>query len=160
MDVIAGQVILHPLAADEVERVLRRRPAPGEKWAVDYPSDVQVDYLQAYLIEARSPQHDWYWQSQVRRRIDGLVVGGAGVTGPPDETGAVVIGYELAAEMSDSVHGVDIVKALIEIARGMGARRVTTDVFDDDQVRRHVYFAAGLTEELRDGRVVYLEREL
>lgn len=160
MDVIAGQVVLHPLTVDEVERVLRRQPAPGEKWSADYPSAVQVDYLQAYLIEARSPRHEWYWQAQVRRRIDGLVVGGAGVTGPPDEQGAVVVGYELVGEMSDSVHGVDIVKALLEIARGMGAQRVATDVFDDDQVRRHVYFGAGFTEVRRDGRVVYLEREL
>ena len=158
MDVIAGQVVLHPLTADEVERVLRRQPAPGEKWAADYPSDVQVDYLQAYLIESRSADHAWFWQSQVRRRIDGLVVGGAGVTGPPDEQGSVVLGYELAAEMSDTVHGVDIVRALIDVARDMGAGRVTTDVFDDDQLRRHVYFGAGLSELRRDGRVVYLER--
>ena len=140
--------------------MLRRQLVPGEKWAADYPSDVQVDYLQAYLIEARSPQHDWVWQAQVRRRIDGLVVGGAGVTGPPDDQAAVVIGYELAAEMSDAVHGVDIVRALIDVARDMGAERVTTDVFDDDQLRRHVYFGAGFSELRRDGRVVYLGREL
>ena len=160
MDVIAGQVVLHPLTVDEVERVLRRQLAPGEKWAVDYPSDVQVDYLKAYLIEARSPQHEWVWQAQVRRRIDGLVVGGAGVTGPLDEQGSLVIGYELAEEMSDAVHGVDIVRALIEVARGMGAERVATDVFDDDQLRRHVYFGAGFAEARRDGRVVYLERSI
>ena len=160
MDVIAGQVVLHPLAVDEVERVLRRQLAPGEKWAVDYPTDVQVDYLQAYLIETRSPQHEWVWQAQVRRRIDGLVVGGAGVTGPPDERGTLVIGYELAAEMSDAEHGVGIVRALIEVAREMGAKRVITDVFDDVQLRRHVYFGAGFSELRRDGRVVYLERDM
>lgn len=160
MDVIAGQVVLHPLTADEAERIAHRQQAPGEKWAADYPSAIQVDYLQAFVIEARSPEHKWFWQSQVRRRIDGLIGGGAGVTGPPDENGVVVIGYELASELSDSLHGVDIVQALIVIAREMGAQRVTTNVFDDDQVRRHVYFAAGFNEVLRDGRVVYLDREV
>ena len=46
------------------------------------------------------------------------------------------------------------------IARGMGAERVATDVFDDDQLRRHVYFGAGFAEARRDGRVVYLERSI
>jgi len=62
--------------------------------------------------------------------------------------------------MSDAEHGVGIVRALIEVAREMGAKRVSTDVFDDDQLRRHVYFGAGFSELRRDGRVVYLEREM
>jgi len=160
VDIRAGQLELHLLTADDAERVLRRQPRAGERWAIDYPSFEQLDYLRAYLVELESAHPENFWQSQLRRRIDGLVVGGAGVTGPPDEQGAVVIGYELAAEVSDSLHGTDIVLALIEVARGMGARRVTTNVFDDDQVRRHVYFAAGLSESRRDGRVVYLEREI
>jgi hypothetical protein len=160
VDVVAGELVLHPLTADEAERVLNRQLVPGEKWASEYPSVVQADFLAAYAIEARSPQHAWHWQSQVRRRSDGLVIGGAGVTGPADERGSVIIGYELVGELSDAVHGVEVVRALIEIAREMGARRVSTDVFEDDQVRRHVYFGAGLSEVSRDGRVVYLERAI
>lgn len=156
----AGQLELHPLTADEVERILRRQLLPGERWASGYPSVVQVDYLRAYLVEVRSPQSEHHWQSQLRRRSDGLIVGGAGVTGPPDENGAVVIGYELAGDLRDADHGIEIVQALIKVARTMGAKSVSTDVFDHDQVRRHVYFGAGLNEVRREGRVVYLARDI
>jgi hypothetical protein len=160
VDVRAGELDLHPLTAEEAERVLRGQVAPGESWAAGYPSMVQVQYLRAYVIESRSAEREHHWQCQLRRRSDGLVVGGAGVTGPVDAEGAVVIGYELVDELSDTVHGLHIVLALIEIARGMGATRVTTDLFDHDQVRRHVYFGAGLNEVRREGHVVYLAADI
>jgi RimJ/RimL family protein N-acetyltransferase len=158
VDVRAGQLVLHPLGIDEAERVLRRQRLPGEQWATGYPSFEQIDYLEAYLVEARSPHPERYWQAQLRRRIDGLVVGGAGVTGPPDAEGAVVIGYELAAGLSDELYGIDIVTALVGVAREMKAARVTATIFDDDVIRRQVYLGAGLNEVHRDGRVVHLGR--
>ncbi len=158
MDLLAGQLTLHLLTADEVERVLRRQKLPGEKWADDYPSFEQIDFLEAYLVELRSARPENYWQGQLRRRIDAVVVGGAGVTGPPDEEGAVVIGYELAGGVSDELHGADVVRALVAVAREMGATRVTATVFDDDAVRRQVYLDAGLNEVRREGRVVHLGR--
>jgi RimJ/RimL family protein N-acetyltransferase len=140
--------------------VLRQQRALGEKWADDYPSMEQIDYLQAFLVEASSGRPRDFWQSQLRRLTDGLVVGGAGVTGPPDATGTVVIGYELAGGLSDAQHGAAIVLALVQVAREMGAKRVTTNLFEDDVVRRQVYADAGLTEVSRDGRVVYLGRKV
>ena len=135
-----------------------RQRLPDENWAPDYPSFEQIDFLEAFVLEAHSPHPKYYWQSQLRRRIDGLVVGGAGVTGPPDTEGAVVIGYELAGGLPDELHGVDIVTALIGVAREMEAARVTATVFDDDAVRLRVYLDAGLNEVRREGRVVHLGR--
>lgn len=155
----AGQLDLHPLTADETERILRHQLMPGEQWASGYPSVVQVDYLRAYLVELRSSNSEYHWQSQLRRRSDALVVGGAGVTGPPDDDGAVIIGYELAG-LADAEFGIDIVQALIKVARLMGATKVTTDLFDHDQIRRHVYFGAGLNEVRREGHVVYLAADI
>lgn len=158
MDARAGQLELHLLTVEEAERVVHRQRLANETWAADYPSFEQIDFLEAYLVEARSPHPKDYWQAQLRRRIDGLVVGGAGVTGPPDAEGAVVIGYELAGGLSDELHGVDVVKALVGVARDMKAERVTATVFDNDTVRRQVYLDAGLNEVRRDGRVVHLGR--
>jgi len=160
VDVRAGQLDLHLLTAEEAERVVRRQRLPGETWAKDYPSFEQIDFLEAYLVEARSPHPKDYWQAQLLRRKDGLVVGGAGVTGPPDDEGAVVIGYELAGGLPDEQYGVDIIRALVDVARDMGATRVTTTVFDTDPVRRQVYVDAGLNEVRREGRVVHLGRYL
>jgi len=154
----AGQLDLHLLTVEEAERVVRRQRLPTESWATDYPSFEQIDYLEAYLVEARSAQPQYYWQAQLRRRIDGLVVGGAGVTGPPDTDGAVVIGYELAGGLPDELHGVDILTALIVVARDMEATRVTATIFDTDLVRLQVYLDAGLNEVRREGRVVHLGR--
>ena len=158
MDVRAGQLELHLLTVEEAERVVRRKRLADETWATDYPSFEQIDYLEAYLVEARSAQPRYYWQAQLRRRIDGLVVGGAGVTGPPDVEGAVVIGYELAGGLEDELYGVDILKALISVARDMDATRVTATIFDNDLVRLQVYLDAGLNEVQREGRVVHLGR--
>jgi RimJ/RimL family protein N-acetyltransferase len=156
VDVRAGELDLHLLTVEETERVLRRQRLAGEAWAAGYPSFEQIDFLEAYLVEARSAHPSHFWQAQLRRRVDGLVVGGAGVTGPPDGEGAVVIGYELAGGLSDEVHGVGIVTALVGVAREMTASRVTATIFDDDAVRRRVYLGAGLNEVRRDGRVVHL----
>jgi len=160
VDVHTRQLVLHLLSIEEAERVLRQRRLPDETWASDYPSLEQVDYLEAYLVEARSPRRDFYWQSQLRRRDDGLVVGGAGVTGPPDPEGAVVIGYELAGGLRDEEYGVEILGALVDVASGMGATRVTATIFDDDVVRLAVYQQAGLGEVRREGRVVHLGRDI
>lgn len=158
MDVRTKQLVLHLLTAEEAERVLRRQRLPGEIWATDYPSFEQIDFLEAYVVEARQAKPENYWQSQLRRQSDGLVVGGAGVTGPPDAEGAVVIGYELAGGLRDELYGVEIVQALVGVARDMQATRVTATIFDNDPVRLAVYTQAGLNEVRREGRVVHLGR--
>ena len=158
MDVRTKQLVLHLLSAEEAERVLRRQRLPGETWATDYPSFEQIDFLEAYLVEARSAKPEYFWQSQLRRISDGLVVGGAGVTGPPDAEEAVVIGYELAGGLRDELYGVEIVHALVDVAREMGAKRVTATIFDNDPVRLAVYSGGGLNEVRREGRVVHLGR--
>lgn len=160
MELRAGQLDLHLLTVEETERILRGQVVPGERWARGYPSAMQLDYLRAWAIEARSPNREQHWQGQVRRRSDGVVVGGAGITGPVDAEGAVVIGYELVSEANDAMSGVDVVRALLGLARGMGATRATSDVFANDQLRRHVYFAAGFTESRREGRVVFLAADI
>ena len=159
MDVHGGQLDLHLLNLEEAERIVHRQRLPHETWAPGYPSFEQIDYMEAYLLELRLPRAKDYWQAQLRRRIDGLVVGGAGVTGPPDAGGAVVIGYELTAGMPDELYGVDILRALIGVARAMGATRVTTSLSENDP-RRQIYLEAGLDEVRRAHRVVHLGRDI
>lgn len=159
MDVHAGQLDLHLLTLEEAERLVHRQRLAHETWAPGYPSFEQIDYLEAYLLELSSPHPKDYWQAQLRRRIDGLVVGGAGVTGPPDAGGAVVIGYELTAGMPDELYGVDILRALIGVARTMGANRVTASMGENDD-RRQIYLEAGLDEVRRAHRVVHFGHDI
>lgn len=164
MDIHTNLVTLHPLTFDETERILRFQHADAETWAPGYPSIEQVDYLQAYLVELRTALPRSNWQSQLRRRSDDLVIGGAGVTGPPDARGSVVIGYEIEPSLPDAefgvAYGVEIVGALLEVAREMGARRATASTRRNDLARQESYARAGLAELSRTDSAVHLAIEL
>lgn len=149
MDVHTEHVTLHLLSFEETERILRRNPRAGDVWASGYPSIEQVDFLQAYLVELRTARAGTHWQAQLRRRSDDLVIGGAGVTGPPDARGAVTIGFEIDPSLPDEPYGHEIVLALLDVARDMEARRVTTSTRSDDPGRQDSYRRAGLIETSR-----------
>jgi len=155
VDIHTDNVILHLLTFDETERILRFQHDDGELWAPGYPSMEQIDYLQAYLVELRSANPGAYWQSQLRRRRDGLVIGGAGVTGPPDARGAVVIGYEIDPTVPEEDFGVEVVDALLDVAVEMGAARATTSSRRNDPVRQHSYLRCGLHETSRSSGVIH-----
>ena len=148
---------MHGLTPAEAEQVLRLQRPVGQEWAPEYPSLEQIDYLQAFLVESRSLDTSPYWQAQIQRQEDGLVIGGAGVTGPPDDRGAVVIGYEIMASVPEgSDYDIEVVRALVDVAERMGARFATTTTREDDDVRRGAYLRAGLTEVRRDEGTVHL----
>ena len=155
MDIHTTNVTMHLLSYEEAARVLRFQHPATESWAPGYPSVEQVDYLQAYLLELRGPKPASYWQSQLRRRRDGLVIGGAGVTGPLDSRGGVIIGYEIDPSVLEEGFGPEIVGALLDVARGMGARRATTSTRADDPVRQDAYLRSGLLETSRTGSQVH-----
>jgi len=155
VDIHTEHVILHLLTFDETQRILRFQHGPDEPWATGYPSEEQVDYLTAYLVELRGTRPANYWQSQLRRRRDGLVIGGAGVTGPPDARGSVVIGYEIDPTVPDDDFGVEIVDALLDVAEEMDARRAVTSTRVNDIVRQNAYLRAGLTETSRSGAIIH-----
>jgi RimJ/RimL family protein N-acetyltransferase len=155
VDIHTTNVTLHLLSYEEAARVLRYQHPASELWATGYPSVEQVDYLQAYLLELRGPKPSSYWQSQIRRRRDGLVIGGAGVTGPVDVRGAVIIGYEIDPTVPEEGFGPEIVGALLDVARGMGARRATTSTRATDPVRQEAYLRSGLLETTRTASQVH-----
>jgi RimJ/RimL family protein N-acetyltransferase len=160
VDVQTKQLVLHELTAEETQRVLRRERAADEVWAPGYPTSEQVDYLEAYLVELRTTRPGTQWQSQMRRRVDGLVIGGAGVTGPPNAEGELVVGYEIDATAPDEDYGVEVVAALLHAAREMGGRRAITSTPLFDVVRQDAYLRNGFTMTRQDDASAYFEIEL
>jgi RimJ/RimL family protein N-acetyltransferase len=156
VDIHTDHVTLHLLTFDEAERILRLRHPDDEPWAPGYPSIEQRDYLQAYLVELRTGRAADNWQAQLRRTTDGLVIGGAGVTGPPDARGSVIAGYEIEPTLPDEGFGAEIVGALLEVARQMGARRVTTSTPLLDPLRQDAYRRCGFAETSRSSGGVHL----
>lgn len=140
--------------------MLRRQPLDDETWAPGYPSLEQVDYLEAYLVELRASKPDTKWQAQIRRRSDGCAIGGAGVTGPPDATGAVVVGFEVDPTAGGEDYGVEIVSALLSVARGMGARRAVTSTPPADGIRPRAYLLNGFEVTDREVGAVHFTAEL
>lgn len=65
---------------------------------------------------------------QVVERATGLLVGGVGFKGPPDDEGVVEVGYGLAAAARGRGLATEAVTALIEHARSRGARAVRAEV--------------------------------
>lgn len=159
VDLETPKLVLHQLTLDETQQILRRQKPDGQVWAAGYPSIEQVDYLEAYIVEVRSPDHDSKWQSQLRRRSDGLVIGGAGVTGPVDDRGAIVIGFEVDPSVPDDDYGPEIVEALLAVARGMGAVRAMSSTRIGDELRLGAYRRCGFSETIRD-ESVYVERAI
>lgn len=159
VDIRMPNVSLHLLTFEETERILRFQLLPGETWAPGYPSVEQRDYLEAYLVELRSPRSDTKWQAQLRRGSDGLVIGGAGVTGPPDERGSVVVGFEVDRTVIDEDYGVEIVEALLRVARDMGATRAHTSAPIGD-ARDLAYLRNGFVETSRDLGSAYFAIDL
>jgi RimJ/RimL family protein N-acetyltransferase len=155
VDIHTDNVSLHLLTYEETERILRFQHSDLDPWAPGYPSTEQVDYLEAYLIELRSARPGAYWQSQLRRRRDGLVIGGAGVTATTDSKSSVVIGYEIDPTVPEEGFGVEIVGALLDVAREMGASRATTSTRRDDPVRQHAYLLSGMRETSRSDGIVH-----
>lgn len=153
-------VTLHLLSYEEAEKILRLQHDDEVRWAAGYPSTEQLDYLQAYLVELRTAPARYNWQSQLRRRSDGLVIGGAGVSGPPDDRGAVAIGYEIEPSLPDEGFGGQIVGALLDVATGMGAQRAVTSTRLNDPIRQLAYLEAGLNETSRSADGIRFEVDL
>ena len=62
--------------------------------------------------------------------------------------------------MPDEDLRVEIVGALLDVARGMGARRVTTSTPRNDPTRQDAYLRAGLAETSRTEGAVHFAADL
>lgn len=118
-----AKVALHRLTPHMAEQVVRKGPGAGN-WERDYPADGDIVAAQMYLRqcrEDRDPQP--FGPYQIVRLDDGKVIGGAGFHGSPIE-GAVEIGYGVVPSASGRGFATAAARALIEIARAEGVKRV------------------------------------
>lgn len=88
---------------------------------------------------------------QIEERTTGLLVGGVGFKGAPDDAGVVEIGYGLAPEARGRGLATEAVVGLLEHARDQGARVVRAEIDADNAPSRAVVERAGFTQtETRD----------
>jgi len=161
MDVESEHLRLHRLSVDEAARIIRHERRPGELWASGFPTFEQVDFLTAFIADSAARRDPGPFGLFLISRIeDGLVMGGAGFFGPPDEFGAVEIVVELDTSMRRLGHGSEVIALLVGIARANGADFVITSTTVQNVAGQRAIEHGGLAEVVRDESIVHYALDL
>jgi RimJ/RimL family protein N-acetyltransferase len=161
MDVDSAHLRLHRLSVDEAARIVRHERRQGELWASGFPTFEQIDFLTAFIADSAARRDPGAFGLFVVTRIeDGLVMGGAGFFGPPDEFGAVEIVVELDASVRRLGYGSEVIALLIDLARENGADFVITSTSVHNVAGQHAIEHGGLTEVVRDESIVHYAVDL
>ncbi|MCX4675429.1 GNAT family N-acetyltransferase [Streptomyces sp. NBC_01433] len=165
-DLETARLLLHPLSADEAHELVAYAeggpdgPGRRDSWAAGYPLDGDVSaarrLLNSRTVEGATP-HPHPGAFEIRRREDGLAIGGVDFHGPADDTGSVTIGYGLVPAAQGRGYASEALRALLEFARVSGIARVKGDADHDNIASRHVMAAAGMRQVGEDERVSYYE---
>jgi len=139
-------------------RIVAGEPAPGELWHPEYPLHDELDPLGS--LSATADPHPVFTMYVVRTVTDGLAVGGLGFFGPPDEAGAVEVGYGLV----ESARGVGLATEALLAALSTAAEHRALSASADTEIAnlasRRVLEKAGFAESRRDGNTAYFTRSL
>jgi RimJ/RimL family protein N-acetyltransferase len=155
-DVVTARLILHPMSVMEAKRVVAGEPDDQSRWAPGYPSEGDIVGASGFLnvcASAGDPQP--FGAYVIRRREDGLAIGGVGFKGPAGENGSVSIGYGLIASARGRGYASEAVRALLAFARGRGISCVEGDTTHDNVASQHVMTAAGMSLDAEDERLKY-----
>ncbi|MFE0630784.1 GNAT family N-acetyltransferase [Streptomyces sp. NPDC058864] len=155
-DLATARLVLHPMTADEAERVLAGEPGDAARWAPGYPTDGDVFAARRFLGTcAATGDPRPFGNYEIRRREDGRAIGGIGFHGRPDEHGDVTIGYGLVPSARGSGYASEALRGLLLFARAHGVTRVKGDADLDNTASQHVMTAAGMRPAGEDERLRY-----
>ncbi|KRE30578.1 GNAT family N-acetyltransferase [Agromyces sp. Soil535] len=156
MDLTTERLIVHPITPAEAARIIAREPDEGDDWHHEYPLVDELDVLRGLVTadaEALDPDFRLY---MIRRRADGLAVGGIGFFGAPDPDGVAEVGYGLVSAARGSGYATEALEAAVRLAFARGATAVIADTSDDNVASQRVLEKAGFRIEWnRDGSVGY-----
>lgn len=132
---------------------IRADDRDGRSWAPDYPAapDLLLASLAGQIPDSHSDgpnpaplPHIWGpWQIQVGD--DGLVIGGAGFKGPPDQRGDVEIGYGLVTSARGQGYATEAVQALVELVAHHEVSAVSAETAVDNLASQRVLLRCGFT---------------
>ncbi|WP_037890816.1 GNAT family N-acetyltransferase [Streptomyces sp. NRRL S-87] len=160
-DVLTPRLVLHPMSPADAERLLARTPGAGDRWAAGYPAEVDLVGARNFLTTCTEQGDPGPFGSyEIRRRADGTAIGGLGFHGPVDEEGSVTIGYGLIPSERGRGYATEALRALVELARRLGARSVRGDTSHDNVASQHVMAAVGLRLVAEDDQLKYYELAL
>jgi RimJ/RimL family protein N-acetyltransferase len=111
---------LVPLNAQMRKTFQRSRAEFSQSLKLDLPEG-WPEFPEAFGTDA--PQEGPPWTGYLFL-ANGALVGNGGFVGPPDQEGAVEIGYEIAPDYRNQGHATRAVRQLIELAFRSGASRI------------------------------------
>ncbi|HEY3502373.1 MAG TPA: GNAT family N-acetyltransferase [Actinocatenispora sp.] len=156
-DLRTDRLVLHPLDLAEAGRVAAGTPGPGDRWADGYPIDGDQRAARNYLARHAEAGDPAPFGTYEIRLTDGTTIGGVGFHRPPDEDGAVEIGYGLVESARGHGYAAEALRALLELARSLGVRTVRGDADHDNIPSQRVMRAAGMHYVRSDEQVRYYE---
>ncbi|WP_019356177.1 GNAT family N-acetyltransferase [Streptomyces sp. AA1529] len=155
-DLHTERLVLHPMTREEAERVVRRRPGPGDRWGPGYPDAMDVRGAQVLLAASGTDgDHRPVGNYEIRRRDDGRAIGGIGLDRAAGAADAVTVGYGLNASARGQGYAAEALRALLAFAWSQGVVRVEADADLDNLASQHVMAAAGMRPVGQDHRVRY-----
>ncbi|MFJ1646517.1 GNAT family N-acetyltransferase [Streptomyces sp. NPDC088258] len=155
-DLVTARLLLHPLSPPEAERVAAGGPADGCRWASGYPTEGDLVGARRYLTTCSitgDPQP--FGPYEIRRREDGLAIGGLGFHGVPDDDLTVTIGYGLIPSAHGRGYASEALRKLLRFARESGVLGVRGDTEHGNTASRRVMTAVGMRPVARDERLTY-----
>jgi len=149
-ELITERLVLSPVTAEHVAAVVAGRRLAG--WAPDFPAE--GDRVIAGMLD-RNGLPDGadaaFGQRLVVERATGLVVGGIGLFGPPED-GRVEFGYGIVESRRGRGYAMEAARALVQAALGLpGVTEVTAGVDPANPASVRVLEKAGLTFRSHDG---------
>lgn len=157
MDSHTARLSLHPIDELEARHIHGRAPQSGDAWAADYPFEGDLaathSFLRATVLNGEQRPFGYY---QIRRQSDGLAVGGVGFKGQPDG-GVVEIGYGLAPSARGHGYATEALRALMQIAAGLGVTTIRADTEIDNVASQRTLEHASFHRFRADSELCYYE---
>ncbi|MCX0247495.1 GNAT family N-acetyltransferase [Streptomyces drozdowiczii] len=155
-DLETPRLVLHPMTPADAEHVAAGSPPAGARWAPGYPSPGERGAASRYLATcADTGDPSPFCSYGIRLRTDGLVIGGIGFHGAPDDRGGVTIGYGLVESARGRGYASEALRALLRFAREQGVARVRGDADADNVPSQRVMTAAGMRLVGEDASLKY-----
>ncbi|MBT1596631.1 GNAT family N-acetyltransferase [Curtobacterium flaccumfaciens] len=158
MTILGGRVLLEAISQELARRIIARDERPGDRWHPEYPFADELDPLRS--LAAKPEGEPDFGMYLLRRRSDGLAVGGFGFFGPPDATGTVEFGYGLVPSARGAGLATEAVHIALQHASTRGAKIAVADTDIENVASQRVLEKNGFSEVQRGPSLVVYRRIL
>jgi RimJ/RimL family protein N-acetyltransferase len=150
-------LLLVQLGVEEAVALVDGRGSERREWAAGYPDDGALVAAGLVMTAAqRGRDLGPFGTYQIVRRADGSVIGACGFLGPPDETGAVSVGFGLAESARGQGYATEALKGLLDWASGQeGLTCVLADTSRANVASQRAMQRAGMHCVGEDGELLY-----